>query len=548
MNIILQYLNNNKWYTVLGIISVNIITQLFKLMTYRNITSYISEITKLLTLENAFLTFFIKLFTIHLIQNIGKFILEYVISIGIRDLFRNIIKSIINNSNFFIGKDTQNKINQIWLYLNNLEIMMTKLLIDLPIIITFIVYYIYIMYSLYSEALLYITPINLFMIFILRPFSKKQYKLQKEKINLDLKTKNKLLETVSNIEFVKLNNREDYEINRIDISYKKYFLNKITNKWIEFYMSFLYQIYNDFLIIIIYSMGITYIIKKTINPFDLIYLAINTGTFCYHVTQLKDIYNYYKRINPKLKIIQKLLNFKKEHTELNDGSNIKDNQLFENIDIEFKKVTFSYDGIFNVINDINFKFTGNKINILLGSNGSGKSTLIKLLLRLYNLLPNENNNNKIFYKGIDINDFNIKKLREEIVFVSQEPYLFNESIIYNIKYGNETIQDNKIKELCDEIYLSEWLLENMNLCAGFRGRNLSGGEKKKIQLINAICKDGKVIIFDEPTNTLDLNAIKWFINFIQLLKNKFNKTIVIITHDIRLKEVADHIIDLNKII
>jgi len=131
---------------------------------------------------------------------------------------------------------------------------------------------------------------------------------------------------------------------------------------------------------------------------------------------------------------------------------------------------------------------------------------------LPNLLTDKN---KIYFKGNDIKELTLRELRKRIVFVSQEPYIFNESILYNIKYGNEKVMDAKVIELCDIIYSRDWLLQNKDKSTGFRGRNLSGGEKKKIQLINAICRDAEVIIFDEPTNTLDSNAIIWFNEFIK---------------------------------
>jgi ABC-type bacteriocin/lantibiotic exporter with double-glycine peptidase domain len=288
-----------------------------------------------------------------------------------------------------------------------------------------------------------------------------------------------------------------------------------------------------------------YITQQVLNPIDLLYLAINTSNFCSKILQLKDIYNYYRKINPKLKIVYEMLNNKGENFE--NTKNIKNALTQSNTNIIFKDITFSYDGIVNVLNKINFVFQGHKINLLLGPNGSGKSTLIKLLLRIYELNDDENQDiNKIYFNGIDVKNINLIELRQKIVFVSQEPNIFNESVLYNIKYGNEDIADVKIIELCDIIYSRDWLINNKNKLAGFRGRNLSGGEKKKIQLINAICKDTEVMIFDEPTNTLDSKALEWFMEFLKILRDKYNKTIVIITHDLRLVNVSDNVIDLNK--
>ena len=423
--------------------------------------------------------------------------------------------------------------------------MMEKLLIELPSIITFMAYYIYIIYSIYPQAILFILPINLFVLLALHPFSRKQYKLQKEKLYLDLDVKNKLLEATSNIEFVKLNNRENHEISRIDNAFSRYTFNKIKDKWITNCIELLSYIFNDFLILVIYSVGIIYVLKNMFKPIDLIYLTINTGNFCYQIIQLKEIYNYYMKINPKVEIIYHMLSTDEKINNKNSQE-----QQTEQIDdntggIIYDNITFSYDGSINVIKNLSFEFKDNKINLLLGPNGSGKSTLIKLLLRLYEIDSKEGVNN-IYFRNVNIKDLNIKELRKRIVFVSQEPHIFNETVLYNIKYGNENVPDNMIIDLCDILYSREWLLQNKNNLAGFRGRNLSGGERKKIQLINAICRNSDVIIFDEPTNTLDSNALQWFNEFIINLKDNHHKTIIIITHNIKLKTVSDHIVDLTQ--
>ena len=512
----------------------------YKFNTYKKLTDIMSQINNSGFTENIFLTFFIKLMIVHLVLNLTKYLIENIISLGIKDLFRNIVRRIVYNSMDFFKKDNiQTKISQIWLYLSNIELLIEKILIDLPKILTFIVYYIYMIYNLYPPSLLFLLPINLFIMYALHPFSKKQYKLQKQRTVLDIDVKNKLLEVTSNIEHVKLNNKEDTEINRISESFNKYIINKINDKWVNFNLDSMSSIFSDFLTLTIYSIGSIFIIKRNIDPTKLLYLAINTGNFYYQLIQLKDIYNYYKKITPKIEIVNEIMNI--EINKLNESNCQKELTYNNDDDIIFENITFSYNGVNNVLNNVNFEFTNNQINLLLGPNGSGKSTLIKLLLKLYNLGDKSN----IYFKGVNIKDIDDVELRRKIIFVSQEPYIFNETVLYNLKYGNDDINDDKIIELGEILNSKNWLIKNKNKSAGFRGRNLSGGEKKKIQLMNAISKNAEVIVFDEPTNTLDSKAIQWFNEFVQILKYKYKKTIIIITHDIRLRDVSDHIIDLS---
>lgn len=541
MNIIFEYISKHKRYAISTIILTNIGMSFYKFNTYKKLTDIISQIHNSGFTENIFLTFFIRLMAIHIVLNLTKYLIENIISLGIKDLFKNIIKRIVYNDMEFFKKDNiQTKISQIWQYLSNIELLIEKVLIDIPKILTFIIYYIYMIYNLYPPSLLFLLPINLFIMYALHPFSKKQYKLQKQRTVLDIDVKNKLLEVTSNIEYVKLNNNEDNEIERISGSFNKYITNKINDKWVNFNLESMSSIFNDFLTLTIYSIGTIFIIKRNIDPVKLLYLAINTGNFYYQLLQLKDTYNYYKKITPKIEIVHEIMNME-EVNKLNISEYHKNIIYNDNDGIVFDNITFSYNSINNVLNNISFEFSNNQINLLLGPNGSGKSTLIKLLLKLYNLDKESN----IYFKGVNIKDINDMELRNKIIFVSQEPYIFNETILYNLKYGNNEINDEKIIELGEILNSKNWLIRNKNKSAGFRGRNLSGGEKKKIQLMNAISKNAEVIVFDEPTNTLDSKAIQWFTEFVQILKYKYKKTIIIITHDIRLRDVSDHVIDLS---
>lgn len=328
--------------------------------------------------------------------------------------------------------------------------------------------------------------------------------------------------------------------------YDKYIINKLNDKRITSYISVISEIFDDVLILVIYSFGAFYVMNKTMKPIELLYLAIHTGNFYYQMIKLKDIYNYYQRVHPKLQIINDILSYK--DIEFIDNSIIDNtNHNIEDMnghDIIFKNINFSYEKNKQVLNNVSFTFKNNNINVLLGPNGSGKSTLIKLLMRLYEV---EDNDGTIYYKGVNVKDMDLTKLRGDITFVSHDPPIFDDTILNNIKYGNDDMEDYEIINMCRMLDCDRWVIENKDKNAGFRGRNLSGGEKKKVQLLNAICKKGGTIIFDEPSNALDSNAIRWFIEFIRKLKTKHHKTVIIITHDLRMIDVSDHIIDLNQL-
>jgi ABC-type multidrug transport system fused ATPase/permease subunit len=509
-----------------------------KLSTYRSLLTIIES-------NNSMVSFFTTLFIVHMIQNFTKYILGKLISTGMKDLFIKVVHSVVYNKMEYYGDDIQNKITNIWQSLSGLESLMEKIVIDLPRIITFICYYIFTISQIYPNALYFIIPINFMIIFALHQFSRKRSKLQRKRTMLDIDVKNKLLETTSNIEFVKLNNREDHEISRVNKSFDKYIDNKIQDRWLGFCVDSLYLLFNEFMTVTIYLAGILYIVNNKMNPLTILYVTINTSNFCIQTMEFKDII---MKAIPKLEVLHRILYQK--HKEIEDIPLLKKDIEKLNNNINFQDVTFSYhegtDAI-NVIQDFSFEFKGNKINLLLGPNGSGKSTIVKLLLRLYELKNNTDDEdiNQILFNGVSIKEYDLKDLRNKIFLVSNEPRLFDGTVMYNIKYGNEHITEGKIIELCDVIYSRDWLLLNKNKLVGFKGKHLSGSEKKKVQLINALCRDAEVLIFDEPTNTLDSTAMEWFNKFVKLLRDKYNKTIIIITHDLRLTEISDHLIKIK---
>jgi ABC-type multidrug transport system fused ATPase/permease subunit len=281
-----------------------------------------------------------------------------------------------------------------------------------------------------------------------------------------------------------------------------------------------------------------------ITAAELMYLGAQTHIFYFKLKELRDIYNHYIRKQTRINTIYQIL-ISDQLENINENRE-NDNKV-NDFDISFTNVTFGYKADRIILNNLNLYFESNKVNLLMGPNGSGKTTIIKLLLRLYDLegIQGEDNSNIIEINGYNIKKLSKKYIRENISFVSQEPHIFNDTVVDNIYYGNNS--NNNILNYNDLLNLEDWIFENKDKKCGFMGKNLSGGEKKKIQLLNAICGQSKVIIFDEPSNALDKVAIGWFVEFIKKLKNELGKTIIIITHDARLKVHADKIIDINEV-
>ena len=211
-------------------------------------------------------------------------------------------------------------------------------------------------------------------------------------------------------------------------------------------------------------------------------------------------------------------------------------------DINYDSVTFAYPNRSEkVFEESNITINkGDKI-ALIGESGIGKSTFVKLLMRFFDV-----NSGSININNTDIKDINTKSLRNSQRLVSQETYLFNESIMENIKIGNKNASEEEVIEACKKASIHEFILSLPN---GYEtkvselGSNLSSGEKQRIGLARAFLKDSDVLILDEPTSNLDA------LNEGEILKsikeNCSDKTIVLISHRKSTTAICDKVYKLE---
>lgn len=218
----------------------------------------------------------------------------------------------------------------------------------------------------------------------------------------------------------------------------------------------------------------------------------------------------------------------------------KNNVRCENID--YKDVSFAYPNRSEKIFE-NASITINKGDkiALIGESGIGKSTFIKLLMRFFDV-----NSGSIDINGINIKDINTKSLRSSQRLVSQETYLFNESIMENIKIGNKDATEADVIEAAKKASIHEFILslpKGYETKVGELGGNLSSGERQRIGLARAFLKDSDVLILDEPTSNLDA------LNEGEILKsikeNCSDKTIVLISHRKSTTAICDKVYKLE---
>jgi ATP-binding cassette subfamily C protein len=208
--------------------------------------------------------------------------------------------------------------------------------------------------------------------------------------------------------------------------------------------------------------------------------------------------------------------------------------------IRLENVSFSYDGVSEVLKNINLEIKEGEKVAIVGKTGSGKSTLAQILIGLYPIRSGE-----IFYNNHEIKEVGYETVRDNVGFVLQAPLLFNNSLRFNLTlgkdYGDDVIYEAlKIAQLYDFV---EGLENKLETIVGKNGTKLSGGQRQRLSIARVLLDDPKVIIFDESTSSLDTKTEEKLLEALDVYIK--NKTIITIAHRKSSIERADRVIDLN---
>ncbi len=292
-----------------------------------------------------------------------------------------------------------------------------------------------------------------------------------------------------------------------------------------------------------YNLGVA------VSVFVLIYLALGfanlsfgaLGVFLFAMFQLgpkvSRLNDYYYKIEndlPHLVRTQRFINHLEERKEVNDTSEPVPSEIET---IEFDNVWFSYDGEEDVLQGVDFEIEKGEFVAFVGQSGAGKSTIVSLLARLYDV-----DSGRIRANGRLIGEMDREEWRERISVVRQSPFIFNDTLKYNLTIGNRDVTQSEVERVCEIAKVDEFIDDLPNgydSILGDEGVRLSGGQKQRVSLARALLEDSDLLILDEATSDLDSNLEREVQDAIEAMNRDY--AMMAIAHRLSTVENADRI-------
>ena len=249
-------------------------------------------------------------------------------------------------------------------------------------------------------------------------------------------------------------------------------------------------------IVVLLWVGTYLCIKNVLQIADLFVFYYLLSFFLSPVSNLINLQPELQTAMVAAERLNDILDAEKEHQ---DSKKEEIKSLF--CDIQVENVNFRYGNRNLVLQDINMIFPKGQKIAIVGESGCGKTTLAKLLLMFYS--PESG---RILVGGREISEYSITSIRKHMAYISQDIFLFSDTIYNNLRVGDERITDEEIEKMCERLCMNtfiEQLPMGYNTMLEENGNNLSGGQKQRLAIVRALLKKPDVLIMDEATSNLD---------------------------------------------
>jgi ATP-binding cassette subfamily B protein len=381
-------------------------------------------------------------------------------------------------------------------------------------------------------ALIPMPIITVLVFFLGREVNKRYAKIQKQYSDMTARAQ----ESFSGVRVVKAYVREDYEIDDFGSLSMEYVRKNMSmvRIWGFFFPAIV--LFSGVALIMVLWFGGKAVIEGTINLGDFVAFSAYLLLLIWPMAALGWVVGLYQRGKASLDRINQIL---KERPEVSNIAGAITREIKGKI--ELRNLRFGY-GRETVLNDINVLIEPGTRVALIGDTGSGKTTLVSLLMRAY---PVERG--MIFIDDIDINDYDLKCLRSQIVPVMQETFLFSDTIKQNIAYGRPDVEIGSIRQFALSAGIASEIDDfpkEYETILGERGITLSGGQKQRTALARALSSDPRVLILDDAFSAVDTRTEEEILtNLRQILSGR---TTITISHRISTVKNSDVILVLDE--
>lgn len=421
------------------------------------------------------------------------------------------------------------RVNDLFYVKNAISKIIVNIFLDIILVISAFI----ILFSINKTMTVYLIFVVIIYLILFRVF-KNSIKQMTNKIQEDSATVNSsLVETISGYDTVKGLNLENAFKNKINKQYLNMINDNLIMSRINNYQEFLRDLFEGIIVLLVMYLGATYIMDKSLTIGSLI--TYNSIIY-YFLNPIRNTVDFYKElfyVKNSIKRINNILNLKYE-------SQMKKTGLVVNGKIEFRNLSFSYNGVRNIIDNFSLKIDDKSKVLILGDSGVGKSTLLKLVYKYY-----ETPRGMVYINDKDIQDFELGDIRSNITYVSQNEILYTDTIKNNIILYRDISEEEYLK-VSRLVYVEDIILKNKlsyDYMLEENGANISGGQRQRIILARALLKKGKVILIDEGLNEIDPKLEK------KILKNIFreyeDRTFIIISHRKDNIEMYDKVINVS---